>query len=136
MATEIPFRARRNHWGDKGWLFEPWESRLKRMAVEGLPVYREKPPYGEEYDLQRGEEGTIRVIVLGDYEPAQRGGRSDPSWDAHYVGIEAWFHRPGKGWVSLDLDKGEEEAIETFLMGDGYCDGPDYDGPDDCYPGY
>lgn len=101
-----------------------WESRLSCAATRGLPRYHKSAPtFGVvgKMTLARCNEKTeheyeMEVEVCGTYEPAQRGGRTDPSWDAHMTDGTAFWHRPGKGWVELDLTRDEQEQVEQHLM--------------------
>lgn len=126
-----------------------WEARLTRTALAALPVQRTEKAatYGEtaSYTLSRcsedGEhEWELEVQICGSFEPAQNGGRTDPSWDASIDEPAAFYFREGKGWSLLETTSDEDEAICAFLFerveqDDGY-DGPDYDdggGRDDYY---
>lgn len=114
-----------------------WLARLNEDAHRGLPFYSPKLHVSTEtMTLTRysdeGYDYELEVEVCGDYEPAQHGGRTDPSWDAYWSGICAYYHREGKGWVELSLTDREIEQIEEFLGRDQYGgpDEPDYH--DDC----
>lgn len=96
----------------------PWEQRLApntgsayhpepRDAVLSTVVTIDNPVtgYGVEYE----------VLVCADYEPAQRGGWEDESWDAYWHSPEAWYYREGRGWKRLELDKRAEAQLIAEL---------------------
>lgn len=71
----------------------------------------------------------LDCMVWVEYEPAQNGGRHDPSWDAHYHSPSAWWFRPNHGWKELDIDVSDQGA--TILDHFGDCsEGRDSFGPD------
>ena len=98
----------------------PWE---KRIAPSAGSAYQPEPPrdavlemvvimdnpatgYGVEYE----------VLVCADYEPAQRGGWDDESWEAYWYSPEAWYYREGRGWKRLELDKRTERQLLAELQ--------------------
>ncbi len=96
----------------------PWQQRLApstgsayhpepRDAVISTTVVIDNPVtgYGVEYE----------VLVCADYEPAQRGGWDDPSWEAHWHSPEAWYYREGRGWKRLELDQRAETQLIAEL---------------------
>lgn len=114
----------------------PWEIRL---TPKGMPCYHR---YGGDHkmDLNRVSDDSdyeyeIEVSVTGEFEPAERGGRDSPSWDAHWSSVNAYYYREGKGWIELNLTSSEEAQVEEFL-GDHCGGGADYDGPDGDGRGY
>lgn len=97
----------------------PWE---KRLAPSAGSVYQPEPPrdavlemvvvmdnpvtgYGVEYE----------VLVCADLIPAQNGGMCDPSWPAHFAAPEAWYHREGRGWKRLELDRQGVAQVQREL---------------------
>ena len=115
-----------------------WEARLGEVARRGLVCHYPTLDVATSTmmitrESDEGYEYELEVEVCGDYEPAQNGGRSDPSWDAYWTGICAYYHREGKGWVELSLSDSEEKQIEEFLGQDQYGGPDDYDAPyEDC----
>ena len=96
----------------------PWEKRLTpsagayqpeppRDAVLEMVVVMDNPVtgYGVEYE----------VLICADLIPAQNGGMWDPSWPAHFGEAEAWYHREGRGWKRLELDKQARSQVEREL---------------------
>ena len=97
----------------------PWEKRLApsdgsayqpepRDAVMSTTVVIDNPVtgYGVEYE----------VLVCAEYEPAQRGGWDDESWEAYWHSPEAWYYRKGRGWKRLELDKRTERQLLAELQ--------------------
>ena len=105
-----------------------WEHRLAHLVTKGLPVYYDDHGTGTTLETTYGEAETP-IVVTGYYNPAQRGGWTDPSWDAYYDDIEAWYYRPGKGWKTIELTKDEEASYAQDMLDqkNDYYDGPDYD---------
>lgn len=94
----------------------PWEKRLTpssayqpepRDAVLSTVVTIDNPATGYGVDYE--------VLVCADYEPAQRGGWEDESWEAYWHSPEAWYYRPGRGWKRLELDKRAEAQLIAAL---------------------
>lgn len=104
-----------------------WEHRLAQMVTKGLPVYYDDHDSGTSMETTYGE-NDAPIVVTGYYNPAQRGGWTDPSWDAYYDEIAAWYYRPNKGWKEIKLTQSEIRSYADALMErakDSY-DGPDY----------
>ena len=94
----------------------PWEKRLTpssayqpepRDAVLSTVVTIDNPVTGYGVDYE--------VLVCADYEPAQRGGWEDESWEAYWHSPEAWYYRPGRGWKRLELDQRAEAQLIAEL---------------------
>jgi hypothetical protein len=98
----------------------PWESRLGHEACKGLPSYARWVNEDFESSVTRCSdtdfEYEIPVKVEFSIEPAQRGGWSDPSWDAYVDELFAYQYRPGKGWIELDLTESEEDQLKDEAM--------------------
>ena len=106
----------------------PWEVRLARLALAALPqtflktapTWRGRDAVEDTMTLTResdtGHEYEIEVEVRGTYEPAQDGGRTDPSWSASVTDGTAYAYRENKGWYELDLTRDEIETIEEHLL--------------------
>ena len=100
-----------------------WELKLKGLVEKNLPYYCKDRPsrYGfSEYHTikcvsESGFEYELDVYVCASVERAQRGGRTDPSWDAYYCDVDFFWHRPNHGWkVVYSEDSAEEIAIGLF----------------------
>jgi hypothetical protein len=102
--------------------FQGWEQRLTNEATKGLPDYARKVYGDTSTTLTRYNPDTDFEYELDDVqvdysiEPAQRGGMTDPSWDAYVDEVIAYWERPGKGWVQLDLTESEVEQISEQIM--------------------
>lgn len=95
----------------------PWEKRLApsseyqpeppRDAVLEMVVVMDNPVtgYGVEYE----------VLICADLIPAQNGGMWDPSWPDHFGEAEAWYHREGRGWKRLELDRQGVAQVQREL---------------------
>jgi hypothetical protein len=63
-------------------------------------------------DSETGYGVDYEVLVCADYEPAQRGGWEDESWEAYWHSPEAWYYRKGRGWKRLELtDRVKEQLL-------------------------
>ena len=96
----------------------PWQQRIAsstgsayhpepRDAVLSTVVTIDNPVTGYGVDYE--------VLVCADYDPAQRGGLDDPSWEAHWHSPEAWYYREHRGWKRLELDKRAEAQLIAEL---------------------
>lgn len=101
-----------------------WEKRLAKLVTHGLPTegrYPKTPKGGVDgkmtltrYNEKTDYEWEADLFVWAEYEPAQRGGWTDPSWDAHTYSPRAWQRRHG-GWVETDLNEREAEEVCEHL---------------------
>jgi hypothetical protein len=113
----------------------PWERRLTPKS----PYTAKCPSAGSnesELTLSFENEDTgvgweLEVTVFAEYEPAQNGGRTDPSWDAHFHSPSAYYFRPGHGWKEVSLSDSQEEQILQHFSDSAAEDHCDYD--DDRY---
>lgn len=94
----------------------PWEKRLapssayqpeppRDAVLEMVVVMDTATGYGVEYE----------VLICADFIPAQNGGMWDPSWPAHFAAPEAWYHREGRGWKRLELDRQARSQVQREL---------------------
>jgi hypothetical protein len=101
--------------------FQRWEQRLAVAASKGQPDYARYVRGDTSTTLTRYNADTDFEYELDDVqvkytiEPAQRGGMTDPSWDAYVDEVWAYWERPGKGWTQLDLSKDEVEMISEQI---------------------
>lgn len=113
----------------------PWEVRLAPQSN-----YTAKCPDAGDHDDEMtlsfesdsGHEYELECRVFVEFEPAQNGGRTDPSWPASFHSPVAYWFRRGYGWKEVALTSNQEDQIiEHFgdaAGDDGGCDdGPEYD---------
>ena len=102
-----------------------WERRLTPHAV-----YTAKCSSCGEYESEltlsfesdSGFEFGLVCAVFAEYEPAQNGGRTDPSWSAHFYAASAYYFRPGHGWKKVSLSDVQKDDILLH-----FSDKSDYD---------
>lgn len=85
----------------------PWAARLANL-VDRTAYRAECPRAGGcedemvlEMETEDGYYYEIPVRVFAEWEPAQRGGWDDPSWDAYFHSPIAYYFRPGHGWKEI-----------------------------------
>jgi len=112
----------------------PWEKRIAATPTNYTAECPDAGSHSAEMTLTfvspSGHEYELDCVVFAEYEPAQRGGWEDPSWDAYFYSAVAYWFRPGHGWRMVDLTESQEEMIcDHFASDDGGYDGPepDYD---------
>lgn len=115
-----------------------WTKRLAAL-VNRDPYQKAEPNTGSmsrdmtlTFTDDAGREYDLEVTVFAEYEPAQNGGMTDPSWDAYCYNPTAWYYRAGRGWKKMPLTDCQEQSIcEELAEGcgdDGYdCDDRDDD---------
>ena len=96
---------------------ESRERRLTNLARKSIPDYMGYVSENFETDLARCNKATeyeydLPVRVKYGVCPGQRGGWTDPSWDAYVEEVWAYYYRAGKGWVELDLTSSEEDRLK------------------------
>lgn len=113
----------------------PWQKRLDPNSK----FYAKCPKAGTDTSTMTltftSDSGFVYELdckVWVEFEPAQNGGRTDPSWDAHYHSPTAWWFRPNHGWKELSIDDSDQGStiLDHFGSVEADCDGPD---PDDWY---
>lgn len=100
----------------------PWQKRLAPSSA-----YSAKCPkagaYEDEmtlsFESDTGVEYELDCTVFAEFEPAQRGGRTDPSWDAYFTDPVAYWFRPGHGWKEMTLTERQQEEILEHFKGQG-----------------
>lgn len=100
----------------------PWQQRLNPSTsyMTSTPSY-----HGHESEMtlsfsnpETDAEWELEVTVCSEYEPGQKGGWEDPSWDPYFHSPVAYYFRPGHGWKQVELTDDQEEAIcEHFASG-------------------
>lgn len=96
----------------------PWQTRLAPRSK----FHTKCPKAGSDsaeltltFVSDSGYEYELDCTVWVEYEPAQHGGRLDPSWSAHYHSAVAYWYRPNHGWKEIDLtSRQEDEIIDHF----------------------
>ena len=58
-----------------------------------------------------GAEWELEVRVTAEYEPAQRGGMYEPSWEGYWHSPVAYWFRPHHGWKEVCLNETQENEI-------------------------
>ena len=108
-----------------------WKTRL---AAHNASNYMASCPQAGSYESEMtlsfstkdDFEYELEVTVFCEWEPAQNGGRTDPSWDAYAYAPSAFYFRPGHGWKEITLTESQEsDIIEHFESQEPDCDGPD-----------
>lgn len=107
----------------KSSLRTPWTARLANLAPRSAYL-AECPRAGQfesemvlEMESPEGAPYEVPVTVFAEWEPAQRGGWDDPSWDAYFHSPVAYYFREGRGWKEITGDRVEDQVIAHFERG-------------------
>jgi len=68
-----------------------------------MSIFFQNPKTGAEWELE--------VRVTAEYEPAQRGGMYEPSWEGYWHSPVAYWFRPHHGWKEVALTEAQEEEV-------------------------
>ena len=89
------------------------------------------PPGQHEGVIIRGEDDhELEISYDIDYEPAQRGGRDDPSWDESAKAYGAYFRRANGLWYPIELTEDESAEFGGQYIADRDWADYDYDAQD------
>lgn len=106
----------------------PWHVRL--AMLDDRPDYVQSPEvttyFGrrrvrstEELEIEIERPGmyveALPVLAVYDYDPGEPGGRHSPGEPEQINDVEAWFHRPGKGYQRVDLTPSERADVEELI---------------------
>jgi hypothetical protein len=84
------------------------------------------PPGQHEGTIVRGDaDHELSIYYDVEYEPAQRGGWDDPSWDESAKAHNAYFRRDNGLWYPIELTEGEAARLGGQYIAD--CREADYD---------
>ena len=118
----------------------PWQKRLAKMATTGQTIWHKTCPargHSSEETVYRGENDEAELVVTVEYEwePAQNGGMTDPSWDAYASVTNAYLYVEGKGWREFELtehecDKFASSYTDSMESNDCGYDDSEYDDRD------
>ena len=88
-------------------------------------------PGQHESTIYRGEDDHELTISYDiEYEPAQNGGRDDPSWGESAKAYGAYFRRSNGLWYPIDLTKDEAAELGEKFIKDCREADDDYDAQD------
>ena len=105
--------------------------RLDRLCAGNRVTPLLNPPGEHEGTIIRGEDDhELEICYDIDYEPAQRGGWDDPSWNESATAYNAFFRRSNGLWYPLELTKAEAAEFGGQYIADCREADDNYDAQD------
>lgn len=94
-----------------------WQARLATRT----PSYLSRAPNGFSTSLIRTNPTTdfeyeIEIVATADYQPFERQTWEYPGCPEGFENIEAYYFRPGKGWIQIDLTDDEADKIAEQML--------------------